>query len=579
MIRTALIFLTTFASAAIAGGTPAGETIPNQSGQYIKLLGAQKGLHEAEHRSANQRLQALEGLKAGGHASWLEVRRQKLTTDKLKARMQMYQQFFERAQIALNESDLELYRDRAWSQGQIHFTDMHIQMEGNARLDPEQALGMIRELEQELADHDNEVTRLASAAQSMQSIAVQNRASEARARLAVTQSRIAWLQELVASEGVKTTFEPVGKKEHGDADCTELKSAALAQCKAHQSIIEHMISMEQRRLDKVRELKAMAMASGEDVTLLENKISRLNALKERQEVICEFLDDAETQATAGAERSAVAQVRGEFQMCEAKLQLQTASLEKAFFGEVLGRLEQAAKAAAAKRSYAGPGSLSTTLKIGEQSEIRNYRERVELAKLKAELANRRLAVIQMQNQQGMSEVVVVPRNKEVNNLGLTLSSLSLTGLLTTSGSGKFALESMVSRKPIGSLPTLFRDFNSSYRPIRLTDSFRNFSFSYRPSSRSRGSALGSRSHVWNYQHGRGLISRHNYGSTSLYGFSSVRFGSGFYSNRGGLRGSTRAYQFGILDSRLRPFHPAGFPPWFFPGSPTNFRGSAFSWSW
>ena len=580
MIRSALTFLAILVLTANLDSVAAEQPIPNQYQPYVSLLQAQKSLHDAEYQSAAQRLRSLETLKAGGHASWLEVRRQQLNTDNLLVKAKMYDEYLSRAQSVLADSNIELHEDPAWNAGQIHFTDMHIRIGDELRLDPTQSAEMIEELNQDLIKQNEQVAKLVAATQSVGTSTLQHRLNMARGEAAVTQARIEWLQGLksIPAESRRHTVSRISST--SETGTSDLQSASVAQCKANTSIIEHMLSMEGDRLGKVRELKAMNMASQQDIDLLENKISQLQAMKEGQLTVSLFLESTETQYVSKNrnDESTVAQLRGSFQKCEAEFQLQAATNEKNFLSEVLNRLELAAQRIAANQSYSSTGGLSQTLRIGQQNEIKNYRNQIRLAELKANLAECRLKVIKFQDEQGSASELVVKQTKSTDKLMLALNSLSLTNFLTVADSSEFLLESMVHKKPIGSLPTLFRGFDTNYRPIQLTSSSRNFSSSYRPSSRGVSSSLsrslGNRSHVWTHQHGRGIRSRNKVSSFSIYGSSLYRNGSRYSRSR---LGSTRAYPFGALDSRLRRFQPAGYPPWLLPGSPTNFRSSAFSW--
>ena len=586
MIRSSLTFVAILVLTGIPGWISAEEIKPNQYRPYVSLLQAQKSLHDAEYQNAAHRLQTLEELRAGGHASWLEVRRQRLSSDSLHLKAQMYDQFLRHAQSVLAESNFEMHEDPAWSEAQVHFTDMHIRMGSELRLKPEQVAEMVAELSQELNRQNEQVSKLASSSGSVYVPAIQHRMNMARGELAVTQARIKWLQGLNSAAPAEGLQNRVSLKNRNvSSEATEIQSAAMAQCEAHATLIEHMMLMEGQRLEKVRELKAMSMASQKDVDLLQNKMAILQDMKAGQMAVSKFIKTAKTRhADANQnEQSSVAQTRGGFQKFEAQFQLQTATLEKNFLTEVLSRLEQAAQRSAMNESLSYQSGLSQTLKTGQQNEINNYRNQIRLAELKADLAQRRIAVIELQNQQSSFTEFVIATPASTDDLVMTLNSMALmTQFLTVADSSELLLESMVNRNPIGSLPTQFRDFDINYRPIRLTDSGRSFATSYRPANSRSLSGLGSRSHVWTYQYGGGLNSRYNYGSTRLYGSpgSLGRYGSHHFGSRHvGLPNSTRTYPFGTLDSRLRGFQRPGTSPWLLPGSPSNFRGFSYSWRW
>lgn len=309
-------------------------------------------------------------------------------------------------------------------------------------------------------------------------------------------------------------------------------------------------------------------------------------MKEGQLAISQFLETNKTQfVSKQTSSSTVARLRDRFQKCEAKFQLQSSTNEQQFLREVLGRLELAAQQVAANVNYGATTELGRSLRVGQQNEIKNYRAKIRLAELKSQLAQSRLEVLKLQEEQGFSSELVLSPAKPANELIMTLSSLSLTNFLTVSNSTELFLESIVERKPIGSLPTLFRDFDINYDSIQLTNSTRYFSSSYRPSRYRSGSSFGNRSHVWTYQHGRGTRSRNKVSSFSLYGtslYSGSRYsgtrnlgtrytGTRFNANRFGPS-FTAGYPFGVFDTRLRRLQTNGFPPpWLLPGTPSSYR--------
>lgn len=603
MIRYSLTFFVTLVLTATSSWASAKEAIPNRYQPYVSLLQAQKRLHDAEYQSAAHRLQTLESLKAAGHASWLEVRRQKLKANGLQLKTQMYDQFLSHAQTALAETKIEFDEDPAWAEAQIHFTDLNIRMGNELSLSPEQIAGMVEELNQELKEQNEQVLKLAAASGSVYVPTHQHRLNIAQGQLAVTQARIQWLQSLpseVAPESLRKSasrknFYAQTTKAHSEiSEASKIKSAAVKQCEAHTALVEYMLSTEEQRLGKVRELKAMSMASQEDINLLENKIATLHEMKDEQLTVSQFLKSAKTRQVDvnQNQQSSVTQMRGGFQKFEAEFQLKAATLEKDFLTEVLVKLEQAVQLSAMNQTFSSTNGLAQTLKIGQQNEIKNYQNQIRLAELKAELAECRIEVIELQNQQSsLSEFVVAP-STSTDGLMMALNSMSLmTQFLTVAESPEFLLESMVHRSPIGSLPTQFRDFDINYRPIQLTSSTRSFSPSYRPSrSRTasrRDTGFGTRSHVWTYQYGSGLSPRRNYGSPSLYGFSSSS--KGRYASHqtrpslGGLTSSSRINSFGSFSSRQRnsygrSFYGGSSSFRFSPGT-SPFGGSPFFRSW
>ena len=588
MIRSALIFLAvSFLASPIA---MAGEqSIPAQYEPYVALLKAQKQLHNAQYQSAAHRLRTLESLLAEGHASWLEVRRQQLKATNLLAKANLYNEYVDLARSVLAESDGEMHQDPAWRDGQLLFTDMHIRTGNDFQLKADQTDELIQQLNQELTKQNEQVAKLSASWASSRHQAVQHRLNVANCDLAVTKARIGWLQGL-DSASQKNAFHPVSlldsRRVGNSGSTSELTSAAIAQCAAHTAIIEQLTSMEQDRIGKVRELQAMAMASQQDIDLLENKLSKLKDMKEGQLAISQFLETNKTQfVSKQTSSSTVAKLRDRFQKCEAKFQLQSSTNEQQFLREVLSRLELAAQQVAANVNYGATTELGRSLRVGQQNEIKNYRAKIRLAELKSQLAQSRLEVLKLQEEQGFSSELVLSPAKPANELIMTLSSLSLTNFLTVSNSTELFLESIVERKPIGSLPTLFRDFDINYDSIQLTNSTRYFSSSYRPSRYRSGSSFGNRSHVWTYQHGRGTRSRNKVSSFSLYGtslYSGSRYsgtrnlgtrytGTRFNANRFGPS-FTAGYPFGVFDTRLRRLQTNGFPPpWLLPGTPSSYR--------
>ena len=588
MIRSALIFLAvSFLASPIA---MAGEqSIPAQYEPYVALLKAQKQLHNAQYQSAAHRLRTLESLLAEGHASWLEVRRQQLKATNLLAKANLYNEYVDLARSVLAESDGEMHQDPAWRDGQLLFTDMHIRTGNDFQLEADQTDELIQQLNQELTKQNEQVAKLSASWASSRHQAVQHRLNVANCDLAVTKARIGWLQGL-DSASQKNAFHPVSlldsRRVGNSGSTSELTSAAIALCAAHTAIIEQLTSMEQDRIGKVRELQAMAMASQQDIDLLENKLSKLKDMKEGQLAISQFLETNKTQfVSKQTSSSTVAKLRDRFQKCEAKFQLQSSTNEQQFLREVLGRLELAAQQVAANVNYGATTELGRSLRVGQQNEIKNYRAKIRLAELKSQLAQSRLEVLKLQEEQGFSSELVLSPAKPANELIMTLSSLSLTNFLTVSNSTELFLESIVERKPIGSLPTLFRDFDINYDSIQLTNSTRYFSSSYRPSRYRSGSSFGNRSHVWTYQHGRGTRSRNKVSSFSLYGtslYSGSRYsgtrnlgtrytGTRFNANRFGPS-FTAGYPFGVFDTRLRRLQTNGFPPpWLLPGTPSSYR--------
>ncbi len=589
MIRSALIFLAvSFLASPIA---VAGEqSIPPQYQPYIALLKAQKQLHNAQYQSAAHRLRTLESLLAEGHASWLEVRRQQLKATNLLAKANSYNEYVDLARSVLAESESEMHQDPAWRDGQLLFTDMHIRTGSDIQLEADQTDELIQQLNQELAKQNEQVAKLSASWSSSRHQAVQHRLNVANCDLAVTKARIGWLQGL-DSASQENAFHPVSslldsRRVRNSHSTSELTSAALAQCAAHTAIIEHLTAMEQDRIGKVRELQAMAMASQQDVDLLENKLLKLQDMKEGQLAISQFLETNKTQFVSKQTfSSTLAKLRDCFQKCEAKFQLQSSNNEQEFLREVLNRLELAAQQVAANVNYGATTELGRSLRIGQENEIKNYRAKIRLAELKSQLAQSRLEVVKLQEEQGyFSELVLSPK-KTADDLFMALSSLSLTNILTVPNSNGLFLESIVERKPLGSLPTLFHDFDINYDSIQLTNSTRYFSSSYRPSRYRSGSSFGSRSHVWSYQHGRGTRSRNKVSSFSLYGtslYSGSRYsgtrnlgtrynGTRFNANRFGPS-FTAGYPFGVFDTRLRRLQTNGFPPpWLLPGTPSSFR--------
>jgi len=578
MIRFALIFLAVTALASPSAAI-AEQPISTQYQPYFALLQAQKQLHNAQYQSAAPRLRTLESLLAGGHASWLEVRRQRLKATNLWEKTNSYNEYVNLARSVLAESDGEMYQDPAWRDGQLLFTDMHIRTGNDFQLEESKTVDLIQQLNQDLANQHEQVAKLATSSAGSRHQAIQHRLNIASCELAATQARIGWLQRL-DSASQENASHPVSLPSSSAAGNSGLTSATIAQYNAHTAIVEHLSAMEQERLVKVRELQAMAMASQQDVDSLEHKISQLKHMKEGQRAISQFLEASETQfVSKQTSPSTVAKLRSRFQKCEAKFQLQSSTNEQQFLREVLNRLELAAQQVAVTSTT----GLGRTLRTGQQNEIKSYRNQIRLAELKSKLAQCRLEAIKVQEEHGFSSELVVSREKPANDLTMAFSSLSLTHLLTVPNSPKLTavskrvLESIVDRKPIGSLPTIFHDSNINSRPTQLTSSARSFSPSYRPNRSRSGTSslgLGKRSHVWTYQHGSGIRSRNKVSSFSPYG-SSLHSSSRYSGPRtGGSRigpASTRAYPFGALDSRLRRFQPAGYPPWLLPGSPTNFR--------
>ena len=576
MIRPALIFLavTVLASPFVAA---AEQPIPTQYRPYVAVLQAQQQLHHAQYESSAHRLRSLESLKANGHASWLEVRRQQLVVTNLWAKSKTYNEYVDLARSVLAESDGGIYQDPAWQDAQLLFTDMHIRTGNDFQLDADQTDGLIQQLNQDLAKQHEQVAKLTASSTSSHPT-IQHELNVANWELAATQARIGWLQGL-ESANQENVLHPVSLLESNGVENSQLTSAAIAQCTAHTAIIKHLSTIEQERLGKVRELNAMAMTSQQDIDLLENKIAKLKNMEQEQLAISQFLQTDQTQFISKQDStSTVAKLRGGFQKCEAKFQLQSSTNEQQFLREVLGRLELAAQQLASVNSASTTG-FSKTLRVAEQNEIKNYRNQIRLAELKSKLAQSRLEVINLQAEQGFASDLVVSPTNPAGDLVMALSSLSLTHSLSAANSTTLLLESMVYRNPIGSLPTLFYGFNTNYYPIQLTSSISSFT-SYRP-SRSRSGAssleLGNRSHVWTHQYGSQIRTRNRISNASLYGpaaYSGFRYGSYRFGSA-----STRLYPFGALDSRFRSFQPVGHPPWLLPGSPVNFRGPFYSWRW
>ena len=179
---------------------------------------------------------------------------------------------------------------------------------------------------------------------------------------------------------------------------SNLVKSICSQCEAHVKLIEHSLQTESSRHNKLVELKSLGIGSQRDIDAVAQRRKELSTVKQMQSSVMAYLNEiAEAPAVDQIENEVFAstndtgnpweEIRNQFLKLEANAQYEVAKLEKAMLVEVLQRLEGAA---ARNLATVHGGHLSSSLATGQQTELQNYRHKIEYAELQMQLAKTRL---------------------------------------------------------------------------------------------------------------------------------------------------------------------------------------------
>ena len=523
----------------------AGELNNPGGSAYQDLLSAQQQMLQSELNQHRTRLSSFEELLAGGHASWLEVQRQRLKTQTMEAQVDLLNQLAASVEQARQSRPGEsIFDGMLDSRGKLLFTDLQLKT-GSSDLAAESAL-----FQQFMA-------------QSQQNVV------EAYKKPVANQMQFAAAHQALAAE-FQNWMQDHGEADNGDAAqgtsqiSEELLAASRKQCEVHDQMLELTLVRERDRLQKVNELFAENMTSSRDIDILKSRINELLVMQQYQQRVMDYLMQQQPspaiELESGVERSLTQEIQFQFELHEARFQQTSSNLEAGLLREILSRLE----VAAAKTANQQGSRLSNTLAIGQQNEINGYRHKIRMMELKSEFAQCRIDVLKAQGDSGkFFEVVIADEPAQSSGFAVGLSAAtspaSLINVLTVAGHKSAPLPSALLDRTFDPFPFAFQSHRNQFQSASLT---RRSSVSYSsslPKISGSSSILSSR-----YQ---SILSSRRSGSSIS--------NSSLYSNRTSShyrpRTLGRAYQFGVIRSDLRPFLNVGQPPWYFPGSATNLR--------
>ena len=538
MSRSAVALLVLLFSISAFSNAHAGDLDDRGANAYHDLLSAQQALLQSELDKDRTRLGSLEQLRAGGHASWLEVRRQRLKTQTMEVRVGLLKHLAATVKWnARSKPEESIFDGMTDPLGKLLFTDLKLKTDSAGEgID----LGLLQRF-------------LVEREQSM--IQTQTNPTEAEMNLIAAHRALAnslqnWMQHNHESVG-----HDAGVGNHQISD--ELLAASVKQCDVHNQLIELALSREQGRLEKVNELFAQNMTSGKDIQILQGRIDQLLRMQQEQTQVMVYLQQQESVSDvdegSSVARSLAQEVRFQFELHEAHFQQESSRLEQEMLQEVLSRLEVAA-AKAGGPTYSGIGH---SLSIGQQNEINSYRQKIRMMELESQFAHCRIEVLKAQGESGRFLQVSLADEPETSpNFALGLSSASLINMLTVPGSARKALPSALFDRSFEPFPFDFRSHKGDFRSVSLTRRTPvSFSRSLTPKFSSRLSKTPS-----SFYQSRVGASRSSFGSFST--------GKSVHKP---LPTLGRAYRNGIIRSDLRPFLRVGQIPWYLPGSPTNLR--------
>ena len=519
----------------------------NDSGRsaYRELLSAQQHLLQSELNQHRSRLNSFEELLAGGHASWLEVQRQRLKTQTMEVQVELLNQLTASVdQAQQSRPDESIFDGMLDSRGKLLFTDLQLKT-GSPNHAVESAM-----LQQFMAQTQQNVAEAYKKP-------VANQMEFAAAHQALATEFQNWMQDHseTASSGSAQGTSQISR---------ELLAASRKQCEVNDQMIELMLVRERDRLQKVNELFAENMTSSKDIEILYGRINELLTLQQSQKRVMEYLMQQQpspvTEQASSIERSLTQEIQFQFEIHEARFQLASSNLEAGLLREILSRLE----VAAAKTANQQNSRLGNSLAIGQQNEINSYRHKIQMMELKSEFAQCRIDVLKAQGDSGKFFEVSLADEPEHSSglagLSAAASPASLINVLTVAGHTSVPLPSALLDRTFDPFPFAFQSHRNQFQSVSLT---RRSSVSY---SSSLPKISGSSSI---------LSSRYQSILSSRRSSSSIS-NSSLYSNRTSshyrpARTLGRAYQFGVIRSDLRPFLNVGQPPWYFPGSATNLR--------
>ena len=562
---------------------------PNQVAEvYLTVLRAERELVATQLKQESERLDALKGLRKRGHASWLEVRKQRLKTDQIAASQNAYDDFL----IEIESRLLTLTPVHCMSDSgleRLAFTELFIESPGEKLQVKLNDLAETRRQYQEAISQ--KVTLIEKLKRQTQSLAeddpwkrgFQNRLAVAEQELEVVKAnlRLTELFDCYPTESSQS-YTASGNWERKSKSCPltsvpELVKQSLQRhCQLHGELLSEILEVERERLEKLKFLKAKGMVTQRDFKSILNRVSELNSAIQSQFSIAATLNslfettesERNTQTnvdladlTKDGNLKTWQDVTNRFSAYEARAQFRTAQLEKEMLNQVLERLEEAWTRA----SSLDPGrpGFSNSLRIGQQEEIGNYRRKIRLADLQSQLAFARLQALLSQNSQNCYSVSLPLKNQtEITNWIYALSPYHLMSINLDSGinaaKSAWKLNRHLEYGLWSNYPTRFQNLDSSYRPLKLNDFSRPIRLSYRSplSRRSDRTSTYLTNRTANYLRSNSHSNRRDYGSVHS-------------PQRRSLRTFERAYQNGIIKSEYRRFLNPGQPPWYLPGSPTN----------
>jgi len=581
MTRASAVLVAFFVTLSSSWGFASAEHVVEDkpfSEAYVDAVKAEHQLMLTLLTKEKSRLESLQELRSGGHASWLEVRKQQLNFDQQRTACEMFGRFGKFVDNLEN-----LAAPQHWNRqtiGKMPFTDL---MLSSQQHDKEQL-----DVDQLWQDYQTMIAQQRAARDKLEFELNSLTASDPwrkgyRMRLQVATA------ELKASQAEALLLDKFRSldRNHDLPETTEFAStltdsnlakSICSQCEAHVKLIEHSLESESLRHSKLIELQKLGVGSQRDIDAVSQRRDELAMMKQLQTSVMKYLHEIEEEPAVASEinldpamqNNAWEEIRNQFSQLEATAQYEAAKLEKEMLTEVLHRLE----GAAANNSATLTGNhLSASLAAGQNAELQNYRNRIKSVDLQMQLALTRQHSLQ-QHRLTNTYVVAMKENPSADSeLQISLraatplgSKAMLSGFLTTSPkatpSANVLFLSHVGFGSYSSCPTRFGNLYTGYQSVQLLDNSRLLPLSSpdrlslkSPFSRSSLNLTPNRSS------NSALFTKRDFGSTYLYRRSLPTF--------------RRPYQNGILRPEYRKFLTPGQPPWLFPGSPANFGASPF----
>ena len=585
-VSTAIVvlFLTLFSTSAFAWSEEVVDTKPFLDA-YIDAVKAEHQLMMTLLTKEQSRLESLQQLRVGGHASWLETRKQQLNFDQQATACEMYGRF---SRLVEDLHDVEI--PGQWNRhtiGKLPFTDLMLSSERHdgESFDVDELAENYRSLVVEQTSARDkiefELNSLVATDPWRKGYAMRLQVANSHLKASQAQARLLDQFRLMSDDDGLAGME----KFSNTLSDSNLVKSICSQCEAHVKLIEHSLQTESSRHNKLVELKNLGIGSQRDIDAVAQRRKELSTVKQMQSSVMAYLNEiAEAPAVDQIENEVFAstndtgnpweEIRNQFLQLEANAQYEVAKLEKAMLVEVLQRLEGAA---ARNLATVHGGHLSSSLATGQQTELQNYRHKIEYAELQMQLAKTRLESLK-QHRISNTYVVAIDRQSADSDVQLSLraaaipmgSKAMLSGFLTTNGKTNSNAESksvdaFLPHAGFGSYsscPIRFGNLTTGYQSVQLFDNSRPLHFSSpNPLSLRSNSALSYPSRSSR----KSLFPKYNYGSTYLRPRSLPTF--------------HRPYQNGVLQPQYRQFLTPGQPPWLFPGSTSNFRTSIFRYDW